>query len=178
MQNYTGSVVKYEAYTHQPAGEDFFTIISALLFYSSCYFALHFSLYLFSFLLLVHPPTSAKPEGSNPADKRKALYQKFYKLVQEERKPADCVVISITNQCLWVQTVWFKHCGCLHMSVQTDTDMGRTSLNGCSLGIYVNSTLRIKVFNELLKNIQYSLLMLLKGCQAISMICGMIEAVS
>lgn len=99
MQNYTGSVVKYEAYTHQPAGEDFFYNYLPLLFYS-CYFACHFSLYLFSFSLLLHPPNSAKPEGSNPADKRKALYQKFYKLVQEERKPADCVIISITNQCL------------------------------------------------------------------------------
>nr|XP_046250772.1 nuclear receptor coactivator 5 isoform X2 [Scatophagus argus] len=46
-----------------------------------------------------HQP-SAKPEGCNPADRRKALYQKFYRQVQEERKPADCVVLSIANQCL------------------------------------------------------------------------------
>lgn len=44
--------------------------------------------------------STAKPEGSTPADKRKALYQKFYKLVQEERKAADCVIISITNECM------------------------------------------------------------------------------
>uniref|UniRef100_A0A3P9Q1E5 Uncharacterized protein n=1 Tax=Poecilia reticulata TaxID=8081 RepID=A0A3P9Q1E5_POERE len=35
-----------------------------------------------------------------PADRRKALYQKFYKQVQEERKPADCVVLSVTNKFL------------------------------------------------------------------------------
>ncbi|XP_045894522.1 nuclear receptor coactivator 5 isoform X2 [Micropterus dolomieu] len=46
-----------------------------------------------------HQP-NAKPEGSTPADRRKALYQKFYRQVQEERKPADCVVLSVTNQCL------------------------------------------------------------------------------
>lgn len=43
---------------------------------------------------------AAKPEGCLPSDRRKALYQKFYRMVQEERKPADCVVISITNMCL------------------------------------------------------------------------------
>uniref|UniRef100_UPI003AAFDDAF nuclear receptor coactivator 5 isoform X1 n=1 Tax=Centroberyx gerrardi TaxID=166262 RepID=UPI003AAFDDAF len=43
---------------------------------------------------------NAKPEGSSPADRRKALYQKFYRQVQEERKPADCVVLSVTNQCM------------------------------------------------------------------------------
>uniref|UniRef100_A0A7N8XAX4 Si:ch211-216l23.2 n=1 Tax=Mastacembelus armatus TaxID=205130 RepID=A0A7N8XAX4_9TELE len=37
-------------------------------------------------------------EGITPADRRKALYQKFYRQVQEERKPADCVVLSVTNQ--------------------------------------------------------------------------------
>ncbi|KAM9351948.1 uncharacterized protein ABDE67_006802 [Symphorus nematophorus] len=50
-----------------------------------------------------HQPTAkppAKPEGCTPADRRKALYQKFYKQVQEEKKPADCVVLSVTNQCL------------------------------------------------------------------------------
>lgn len=46
-----------------------------------------------------HQP-NAKPEGCTPADRRKALYQKFYRQVQEERKPADCVVLSVTNQCL------------------------------------------------------------------------------
>ncbi|KAM7413900.1 hypothetical protein PAMA_018957 [Pampus argenteus] len=45
-----------------------------------------------------HQP-NAKPEGT-PADRRKAMYQKFYRQVQEERKPADCVVLSVTNQCL------------------------------------------------------------------------------
>lgn len=44
--------------------------------------------------------TNAKPEGCTPADRRKALYQKFYRQVQEEKKPADCVVLSVTNQCL------------------------------------------------------------------------------
>ncbi|GAA6229783.1 nuclear receptor coactivator 5 isoform X1 [Lates japonicus] len=46
-----------------------------------------------------HQPT-AKPEGCTPADRRKALYQRFYRQVQEERKPPDCVVLSVTNQCL------------------------------------------------------------------------------
>lgn len=45
-----------------------------------------------------HQP-NAKPEGT-PADRRKAMYQKFYRQVQEEKKPADCVVLSVTNQCL------------------------------------------------------------------------------
>lgn len=45
-------------------------------------------------------PFAAKPEGCTPADRRKTLYQRFYRMVQEERKPADCVVISITNACL------------------------------------------------------------------------------
>ncbi|XP_068595835.1 nuclear receptor coactivator 5 isoform X2 [Brachionichthys hirsutus] len=43
---------------------------------------------------------SVKPEGCTPADRRKALYQRFYRQVQEERRAADCVVISITNQCM------------------------------------------------------------------------------
>uniref|UniRef100_UPI0037E81BEB nuclear receptor coactivator 5 n=1 Tax=Semicossyphus pulcher TaxID=241346 RepID=UPI0037E81BEB len=46
-----------------------------------------------------HQPI-AKPESCTPADRRKALYQKFYRQVQEERKPADCVVLSVTNQSL------------------------------------------------------------------------------
>ncbi|XP_039989015.1 nuclear receptor coactivator 5 [Xiphias gladius] len=46
-----------------------------------------------------HQP-NAKQEGCTPADRRKALYQKFYRQVQEERKPPDCVVLSVTNQCL------------------------------------------------------------------------------
>ncbi|XP_070687606.1 nuclear receptor coactivator 5 [Pempheris klunzingeri] len=46
-----------------------------------------------------HQP-NVKPEGCTPADRRKALYQKFYRQVQEERRPADCVVLSVTNQCL------------------------------------------------------------------------------
>ncbi|KAL7401996.1 hypothetical protein ABVT39_007855 [Epinephelus coioides] len=45
------------------------------------------------------PAKPAKSEGSTPADRRKALYQKFYRQVQEERKPADCVVLSVTNRC-------------------------------------------------------------------------------
>ncbi|XP_008298948.1 nuclear receptor coactivator 5 isoform X2 [Stegastes partitus] len=44
--------------------------------------------------------TNAKLEGNTPADRRKTLYQKFYRQVQEDRKPADCVVLSVTNQCL------------------------------------------------------------------------------
>ncbi|XP_077453326.1 nuclear receptor coactivator 5 [Stigmatopora argus] len=35
-----------------------------------------------------------------PADRRKALYQKFYKQVQEDETVADCVIISLTNHCL------------------------------------------------------------------------------
>ncbi|KAM3609267.1 uncharacterized protein V6R79_012041 [Siganus canaliculatus] len=46
-----------------------------------------------------HQP-SAKVESSTPAERRKVLYQRFYRQVQEDRKPADCVVISITNECL------------------------------------------------------------------------------
>ncbi|XP_010750320.3 nuclear receptor coactivator 5 [Larimichthys crocea] len=46
-----------------------------------------------------HQP-NAKSDGCTPADRRKALYQKFYRQVQEERKPADCVVLSVTSQCL------------------------------------------------------------------------------
>ncbi|XP_054906825.1 nuclear receptor coactivator 5 [Poeciliopsis prolifica] len=47
---------------------------------------------------VLNPPV--KTEVVNPADRRKALYQKFYKQVQEERKPADCVVLSVTNKFL------------------------------------------------------------------------------
>ncbi|XP_034541777.1 nuclear receptor coactivator 5 [Notolabrus celidotus] len=46
-----------------------------------------------------HQP-AAKPESCTPADRRKALYQRFYRQVQEDRRPADCVVLSVTNQCL------------------------------------------------------------------------------
>lgn len=46
-----------------------------------------------------HQP-AAKTESCTPADRRKALYQKFYRQVQEDRKPADCVVLSVTNQSL------------------------------------------------------------------------------
>lgn len=52
----------------------------------------------------VKPPKPVKPEGSTPADRRKGLYQKFYRQVQEERKPPDCVVVSVASQCLWVLT--------------------------------------------------------------------------
>lgn len=45
-------------------------------------------------------PSTAKSEGCTPSDRRKSLYQRFYRMVQEERRPADCVVISITNTCL------------------------------------------------------------------------------
>ncbi|KAM8750671.1 uncharacterized protein AB9X84_012475 [Acanthopagrus schlegelii] len=48
----------------------------------------------------VKPPKPVKPEGSTPADRRKGLYQKFYRQVQEERKPPDCVVVSVASQCL------------------------------------------------------------------------------
>ncbi|KAG7279786.1 hypothetical protein CRUP_008856 [Coryphaenoides rupestris] len=44
-------------------------------------------------------PSNAKPEGYKPTDRRKALYQRFYRQVQDEKEPADCVVLSITNQC-------------------------------------------------------------------------------
>ncbi|XP_027898937.1 nuclear receptor coactivator 5 isoform X2 [Xiphophorus couchianus] len=47
---------------------------------------------------VLNPPV--KTEVVTPADRRKALYQKFYKQVQEERKPADCVVLSVTNKFL------------------------------------------------------------------------------
>ncbi|XP_061773079.1 nuclear receptor coactivator 5 isoform X4 [Nerophis ophidion] len=48
-----------------------------------------------------HQPnaTQAKPD-STVADRRKVLYQKFYKQVQGERRPPGCVVISVANQCL------------------------------------------------------------------------------
>ncbi|XP_041853067.1 nuclear receptor coactivator 5 isoform X2 [Melanotaenia boesemani] len=48
-----------------------------------------------------HQPAAAKPDVCTPADRRKALYQKFYRQVQEEKKPADCVVLSVTNTCLF-----------------------------------------------------------------------------
>lgn len=44
--------------------------------------------------------SNAKQESCTPADRRKVLYQKFYRQVQEERKSPDCVVLSVTNQCL------------------------------------------------------------------------------
>ncbi|CAL8262509.1 unnamed protein product [Merluccius merluccius] len=43
---------------------------------------------------------NAKTEGYSPTDRRKAMYQRFYRQVQEEKEPADCVVLSITNQCM------------------------------------------------------------------------------
>ncbi|XP_061578302.1 nuclear receptor coactivator 5 [Cololabis saira] len=46
-----------------------------------------------------HPP-NAKSELCTPADKRKGLYQRFYRQVQEDKKPADCVVLSVTTECL------------------------------------------------------------------------------
>ncbi|XP_051917508.1 nuclear receptor coactivator 5 isoform X1 [Hippocampus zosterae] len=42
---------------------------------------------------------NAKPENT-PADRRKTLYQKFYRQVQEDQTAADCVIISVTSQCL------------------------------------------------------------------------------
>lgn len=44
--------------------------------------------------------SNVKSEVSTPAERRKTLYQKFYRQVQEEKRPADCVVLSVTNQCL------------------------------------------------------------------------------
>ncbi|CAN9499474.1 unnamed protein product [Ophioblennius macclurei] len=44
--------------------------------------------------------TNVKSESCTPSDRRKTLYQKFYRQVQDEKKPADCVVLSVTNQCL------------------------------------------------------------------------------
>ncbi|XP_061826260.1 uncharacterized protein [Nerophis lumbriciformis] len=48
-----------------------------------------------------HQPNAiqAKPD-STVADRRKILYQKFYKQLQGERRPPGCVVISVANQCL------------------------------------------------------------------------------
>ncbi|XP_030222840.1 nuclear receptor coactivator 5 isoform X1 [Gadus morhua] len=45
-------------------------------------------------------PPNTKTEGYSPTDRRKALYQRFYRQVQDEKEPADCVVLSITNQCM------------------------------------------------------------------------------
>ncbi|KAL3061990.1 hypothetical protein OYC64_010000 [Pagothenia borchgrevinki] len=46
------------------------------------------------------PSKAAKADGCTPADRRKALYQKFYRQVQEDKTPADCVVLSVTNRCM------------------------------------------------------------------------------
>ncbi|KAJ3596252.1 hypothetical protein NHX12_002661 [Muraenolepis orangiensis] len=43
---------------------------------------------------------NAKPEGHSATDRRKALYQRFYRQVQDEKEPADCVVLSLTKQCM------------------------------------------------------------------------------
>lgn len=43
------------------------------------------------------PTASSKMEGT-PSDRRKSLYQKFYKRGQEEWKPSDCVVLSVANE--------------------------------------------------------------------------------
>lgn len=43
------------------------------------------------------PMPSSKVEGT-PSDRRKSLYQKFYKRVQEEWRPSDCVVLSVANK--------------------------------------------------------------------------------
>eukprot|EP00063_Salmo_salar_P029636 XP_014004471.1 PREDICTED: nuclear receptor coactivator 5-like isoform X2 [Salmo salar] len=40
---------------------------------------------------------NASPKVYNAADKRSALYQRFYKQLQE-KTPADCVVLSVSNQ--------------------------------------------------------------------------------
>ncbi|XP_049579919.1 nuclear receptor coactivator 5 isoform X4 [Syngnathus scovelli] len=45
-----------------------------------------------------HQP-NAKPENTS-ADRRKTLYQKFYRQVQDDHTAADCVIISVANQCL------------------------------------------------------------------------------
>ncbi|XP_077371977.1 nuclear receptor coactivator 5 isoform X1 [Festucalex cinctus] len=45
-----------------------------------------------------HQP-NAKPDNTL-ADRRKILYQKYYRQVQEDQTTADCVIISVTNQCL------------------------------------------------------------------------------
>ncbi|XP_061138651.1 nuclear receptor coactivator 5 isoform X1 [Syngnathus typhle] len=42
---------------------------------------------------------NAKPENTS-ADRRKTLYQKFYRQVQDDHTAADCVIISVANQCL------------------------------------------------------------------------------
>ncbi|KAJ4938167.1 hypothetical protein JOQ06_002793 [Pogonophryne albipinna] len=46
------------------------------------------------------PSKAAKADGCTPADRRKALYQKFYRQLQEDKTPADCVVLSVTNRCM------------------------------------------------------------------------------
>ncbi|KAM6972962.1 uncharacterized protein FYW47_003049 [Aplochiton taeniatus] len=42
---------------------------------------------------------NAKSESYKPTDKHQFLYQRFYRQVQEEKKPANCVVLSVSNQC-------------------------------------------------------------------------------
>lgn len=49
----------------------------------------------------VFSPFKASPKVYNAADKRSALYQRFYKQLQE-KTPADCVVLSVSNQSTWV----------------------------------------------------------------------------
>uniref|UniRef100_A0A8C5HWT2 Nuclear receptor coactivator 5-like n=1 Tax=Gouania willdenowi TaxID=441366 RepID=A0A8C5HWT2_GOUWI len=39
-------------------------------------------------------------DANTPADRRKALYQKFYRQVQDGKRPPHCVILSVTNQCL------------------------------------------------------------------------------
>ncbi|XP_020496158.2 nuclear receptor coactivator 5 isoform X1 [Labrus bergylta] len=82
IQSYSANV-KYESYKHQPVASTFPSPFSS---FSSNASTIH--------------TTPAKADSCTPADRRKALYQKFYRQVQEERKPADCVVLSVTNQCL------------------------------------------------------------------------------
>ncbi|XP_029993255.1 uncharacterized protein LOC115421490 isoform X2 [Sphaeramia orbicularis] len=69
---------------------------------------------------VVKPPT--KSEGT-PADRRKTLYQKFYKQVQEERKPADCVVLSVTNKILAAGTRAGRYGQKFHRNMPKDQAM-------------------------------------------------------
>uniref|UniRef100_A0A3B3VKM1 Uncharacterized protein n=1 Tax=Poecilia latipinna TaxID=48699 RepID=A0A3B3VKM1_9TELE len=78
--------------------KDYYSWSLKLLPSSKCALSPPIPLPLPKFIEVLNPPV--KTEVVTPADRRKALYQKFYKQVQEERKPADCVVLSVTNKFL------------------------------------------------------------------------------
>lgn len=45
-----------------------------------------------------HQQNAASDAYKPPADQRKTLYQRFFRQVQEEKRAADCVVLSVSNQ--------------------------------------------------------------------------------